>query len=163
MRISKFINLLLLPALLLVPQVLAQQPAAPSQSPATTTAAPAQAVKASAFRITLDPALFKHTYTGRVYVALGGESARGEPRQSMGDWGGGAQVLAIPVDKMPPGGVINVDATALGFPNAYADIKHIAFSDRDPSSGKSFETWVKKYVEKKLKGEKASIEAESLD
>ncbi len=45
----------------------------------------------------------------------------------------------------------------------YADIKHIAFSDRDPSSGKSFETWVKKYVEKKLKGEKASIESEALD
>jgi len=45
----------------------------------------------------------------------------------------------------------------------YADIRHIAFSDRDPSSGKSFETWVKKYVEKKLKGEKASIDSESLD
>ncbi len=46
---------------------------------------------------------------------------------------------------------------------AYADIRHIAFSDRDPAAGKSFETWVKKYVEKKLKGEKASIESESLD
>jgi len=45
----------------------------------------------------------------------------------------------------------------------YSDIRHITFSDRDPSSGKSFETWVKKYVEKKLKGEKASIEAEALD
>ena len=45
----------------------------------------------------------------------------------------------------------------------YADIKHIAFSDRDPAAGKSFETWVKKYVEKKLAGEKASIESETLD
>lgn len=45
----------------------------------------------------------------------------------------------------------------------YADIKHIAFSDRDPAAGKSFETWVKKYVEKKLAGEKASIESEALD
>jgi hypothetical protein len=45
----------------------------------------------------------------------------------------------------------------------YSDIKHIAFSDRDPAAGKSFETWIKKYVEKKLKGEKASIEAEALD
>ena len=45
----------------------------------------------------------------------------------------------------------------------YADIRHIAFSDRDPAAGKSFETWVKKYIEKKLAGERASIESESLD
>ena len=45
----------------------------------------------------------------------------------------------------------------------YADIKHIAFSDRDPAAGKSFETWVKKYIEKKMAGEKASIESEKLD
>lgn len=45
----------------------------------------------------------------------------------------------------------------------YADIAHIAFSDRDPAAGKSFETWVKKYIEKKLAGEKASIESETLD
>lgn len=45
----------------------------------------------------------------------------------------------------------------------YAEIRHIAFSDRDPAAGKSFETWVKKYIEKKLAGEKASIESESLD
>lgn len=45
----------------------------------------------------------------------------------------------------------------------YADIQRIAFSDRDPAAGKSFETWVKKYVEKKLAGEKASIESEVLD
>lgn len=53
-----------------------------------------------------------------------------------------------------------------GEPNikvAYADIRTLAFSDRDPAAGKSFETWVKKYVEKKLAGEKASIESESLD
>lgn len=46
---------------------------------------------------------------------------------------------------------------------AYADITHIAFSDRDPAAGKSFETWVKKYIEKKMAGEKASIESENLD
>ncbi len=45
----------------------------------------------------------------------------------------------------------------------FADITHVAFSDRDPAAGKSFETWVKKYVEKKLAGEKASIESEKLD
>lgn len=53
-----------------------------------------------------------------------------------------------------------------GEPNikvAYTDIRRLAFSDRDPAAGKSFETWVKKYVEKKLAGEKASIESETLD
>jgi transcriptional antiterminator Rof (Rho-off) len=45
----------------------------------------------------------------------------------------------------------------------YIDIKRIAFSDRDPAAGKSFETWVRKYVEKRLAGERASIESESLD
>jgi hypothetical protein len=45
----------------------------------------------------------------------------------------------------------------------YAEIARIAFSDRDPAAGKSFETWVKKYIEKKMAGEKASIESESLD
>lgn len=46
---------------------------------------------------------------------------------------------------------------------SYLEIKRIAFSDRDPAAGKSFETWVKKYVEKRLAGERASIESESLD
>lgn len=46
---------------------------------------------------------------------------------------------------------------------AYADVRRIAFDPRDPAAGKSFETWVKKYVEKKLAGEKASIESETLD
>jgi hypothetical protein len=45
----------------------------------------------------------------------------------------------------------------------YADIRRIEFSERDPAAGKSFETWVKKYVEKKLRGEKASIESEPLE
>jgi hypothetical protein len=45
----------------------------------------------------------------------------------------------------------------------YAEIRRLAFSDRDPAAGKSFETWIKKYVEKKLAGEEASIESESLE
>lgn len=44
----------------------------------------------------------------------------------------------------------------------FADIARIEFG-KDAAHGKSFETWVKKYVEKKLAGEKASIESESLD
>ncbi|MHC4218287.1 MAG: hypothetical protein ACYSU7_07490 [Planctomycetota bacterium] len=43
------------------------------------------------------------------------------------------------------------------------DIARLEFSGRDTAAGKSFETWMKKYVEKKLAGEQASIEAESLD
>lgn len=43
----------------------------------------------------------------------------------------------------------------------YIQIRQIAFG-RDTAMGKSFETWIKKYVEKKLKGEKASIESESI-
>ena len=64
---------------------------------------------------------------------------------------------------MPPAATGAVEGDNQKIEIAYADIRHIAFSDRDPAAGKSFETWVKKYVEKKLKGEKASIEAEALD
>lgn len=42
-------------------------------------------------------------------------------------------------------------------------IARIEFTGRDTAAGKSFETWLKKYVEKKLKGERASIESDSLD
>ncbi|HNB59072.1 MAG TPA: hypothetical protein PK308_02085 [Phycisphaerales bacterium] len=45
----------------------------------------------------------------------------------------------------------------------YHEIARVAFSDRDPAAGKSFETWVKKYVEKKMRGERASIESEPLE
>ena len=44
-----------------------------------------------------------------------------------------------------------------------SDIAALHFSGKDTASGKSFETWIKKYAEKKLAGEKASIESESLD
>lgn len=44
----------------------------------------------------------------------------------------------------------------------YERIARIEFG-KDTAHGKSFETWVKKYVEKKLRGERASIESESLD
>ena len=44
-----------------------------------------------------------------------------------------------------------------------ADIALLSFTGKDTASGKSFETWIKKYAEKKLAGEKASIESESLE
>lgn len=43
----------------------------------------------------------------------------------------------------------------------YDQIVSVEFG-KDTAHGKSFETWIKKYVEKKLKGEKASIESEAL-
>jgi hypothetical protein len=47
---------------------------------------------------------------------------------------------------------------------AYADIAALAFTGRDTAAGKSWETWVKKYQEKKAAGEKnIGIESEKLD
>ena len=43
------------------------------------------------------------------------------------------------------------------------DIEQLRFTGRDTAAGKSFETWMKKFVEKKLAGEAADIESESLD
>lgn len=45
----------------------------------------------------------------------------------------------------------------------YHTVARIEFSSRDPAAGKSFETWVKKYIEKKTRGEAANIESETLD
>jgi hypothetical protein len=46
----------------------------------------------------------------------------------------------------------------------YSDIARLEFSGRDTAAGKSFETWVKKYQEKKAAGEKnIQIEPEKLD
>lgn len=46
----------------------------------------------------------------------------------------------------------------------YSDIAALAFSQRDPAAGKSWEAWVKKYWEKKAAGEKnIGIEAEKLE
>ncbi len=43
------------------------------------------------------------------------------------------------------------------------EIERIEFSGKDTAEGKSFETWIEKYVQKKIAGERASIECESLD
>lgn len=44
-----------------------------------------------------------------------------------------------------------------------SDIASIHLTGRDPAAGKSWENWVRRYAEKKLAGEEASIESESLD
>lgn len=45
----------------------------------------------------------------------------------------------------------------------FAEVRRLTFSGRDTAAGKSFDTWIKKYVEKKLRGEAANIESEKLD
>lgn len=46
----------------------------------------------------------------------------------------------------------------------YGDIARLQFTGRDTAAGKSFETWVKKYREKKAAGEKnIRIDPEKLD
>jgi len=44
-----------------------------------------------------------------------------------------------------------------------ATIRAIEFTGKDAAAGKSFETWVKKYLAKKAAGEPANIEADPLD
>ena len=47
---------------------------------------------------------------------------------------------------------------------SYSDIAGLAFTGRDTAAGKSYEAWVKKYWEKRAKGEKnISIEPETLE
>ncbi|MFO0828830.1 MAG: hypothetical protein U0572_11870 [Phycisphaerales bacterium] len=40
----------------------------------------------------------------------------------------------------------------------YADIAELHFTGRDTAAGKTWENWVRRYADKKLKGEAASIE-----
>lgn len=44
-----------------------------------------------------------------------------------------------------------------------ADITRLEVTGRDTASGKTFENWVKRYVEQRSKGERASIESETLE
>lgn len=47
---------------------------------------------------------------------------------------------------------------------AYSDIASLAFTGHDTAAGKSWEAWVKKYLEKKAAGEKnIELQPESLD
>jgi hypothetical protein len=46
---------------------------------------------------------------------------------------------------------------------SYADIAALAFTGRDMAAGKSWETWVRQYWEKKAVGESASLQPEKLE
>lgn len=44
-----------------------------------------------------------------------------------------------------------------------SDIASLRFTGKDTASGKSFESWIKKYIQKKLAGESANIESDPLE
>jgi len=46
---------------------------------------------------------------------------------------------------------------------AYDRIARLEFTGKDTAAGKSWENWVRRYVEKRLAGERASIESDPLD
>lgn len=46
---------------------------------------------------------------------------------------------------------------------AYERIAKLEFTGKDTAAGKTWENWVRRYVEKRLAGEKASIESDPLD
>ena len=73
-------------------------------------------------------------------------------------------------DRVTGAGLTNSFVRILGkdsnqrFKIAYADIAALAFTGRDAAAGKSWESWVRKYWEKKATGEKGlSLRPESLD
>lgn len=45
----------------------------------------------------------------------------------------------------------------------WSDVRAIRFSGRDPAAGRSFDTWVRRYLRKKLAGEEASLHPEPPD
>lgn len=45
----------------------------------------------------------------------------------------------------------------------YSDITRLEFTGKDTAHGKTWENWVRRYIEKKRAGEKAEIEAEKLE
>jgi hypothetical protein len=44
-----------------------------------------------------------------------------------------------------------------------SDVASVRFTGKDTASGKTFENWIRKYAEKKLAGQAASIESEPLE
>ncbi|MCE9618832.1 MAG: hypothetical protein K8R92_02860 [Planctomycetes bacterium] len=44
-----------------------------------------------------------------------------------------------------------------------ASIRALCFTGKDAAAGKSWENWIKRYADKKLKGEAAGIESEPLE
>jgi hypothetical protein len=66
------------------------------------------------------------------------------------DRAGGAVIRVLPLDSETRETV------------ALASIRRLTFSGKDAASGKSWENWLRRYAEKKLAGEAASIESEPI-
>lgn len=64
--------------------------------------------------------------------------------------------------KTPVDGVPSTDPKAR-VEISYADIAELRFTGRDTAAGNTWENWVRRYAEKKLKGERAEIASEALD
>jgi hypothetical protein len=64
--------------------------------------------------------------------------------------------------RAPVGAVLRLLPANGGGPVAIdlADVAAIEFTGRDTAAGKSFETWIRKYVEEKLAGRPANIECD---
>jgi len=106
-----------------------------------------------------DPAAFRHAldlalhYRGDVTLRLtsSGESIEGyifDVKTAVN--GSPEKVRIVPRDGTPRRTV------------PVSSVARIEFTGKDAAAGKSFETWVKKYVQKKLAGEAANIESEPL-
>ncbi len=107
-----------------------------------------------------DPEVLRHAidlafaYRGDVTVV---RKSTGEPVEgyifdrAVGKQLGSSKVRIIPADGRP----------RVTIP--YDDIAQVRFTGRDTAAGKSFETWMKNYVRKKLAGEAASIESEPIE
>lgn len=63
------------------------------------------------------------------------------------------------------GGTVRIMLSSTGEKRTltYAQIAKLTFSGKDTAAGKTFENWVKRYIEKRLAGERASIDSETLD
>ena len=68
---------------------------------------------------------------------------------------------AIEADLLLWGTGYGVDLSYFESPQI-ASIKSLAFTGKDAASGKSWESWIRRYAEKKLAGEAANIESEAL-
>jgi hypothetical protein len=45
---------------------------------------------------------------------------------------------------------------------AYAEISELRFTGKDPAAGKTWENWLRRYAERRLRGEAASLESDPL-
>lgn len=108
------------------------------------------AADAAAFGMALDAA---RDFRGDVTLELGdGSQVEGFVYdRSSGATASDRKVRMLPKDGGPRRSIVE------------GSIRAVAFTGKDAAAGKSWENWVRRYAEKRLKGEKACIESERLD